>query len=592
MDRFSLDDLRGRRVYWLLDVHAFGQIIRLSTSDLLVAESATGAEWRYTGTLPGADFSSAVALLQDNLDAGGLQVEAVLPVDVPSLLAKGHQLEGARAELSRWVDGTDYSDRRVMLEGRVQESETGADGEAVAFSVAEHVWEASTLIPGALQIVDGINWPDSITSLFGEELGLSYPIVFGYPGITGAVDRGWITGSQGVWVDHRRTGGSGGNYDDLKLVIAGHRVTADRVMLSTDGDIPGHRFVVHHMTDGRGQTVAYVDAEAVIGSAYVTPGGDSDSVNSYGLGASFLGSTFQPENATISTAIFSPVFCGWYLPAAATAETTGGMRGSRGQLVRGAGDVLESLFSFVDRPVDRGRFAAAAGQLNRFKIDAVIDARVRPWDWFSANLRPILPVSMVTGPAGVYPIVWAFDATAADAVAHLDATNDPTITRASRLQVDTSGIVNDFSMSYALSLRTGEFYRQIRLSAGPFSSSDPLSRVSLHCQLSQSRYRYADGRPRVISQELESSVIYDDSTAAAILGWRARAYALGQVFVSYVVPYSGWGWLDRGQVVTITDPEVHVSARVALVVDIQIDSSETMGIKLLLLEDPPRDARG
>ena len=154
MDRFSLSDLRGRRAYWLLDVHAFGQILRLSTVDLLVSEASSGAEWRYTGNLPGAAFTSAVAMLQDNLDAGGLQVECVLPVDVPALLAKGHQLEGARAELSRWVEGTDYSDRRVLLVGRVQESETGADGEPCAFSVAEHVWEQTTLIPSAAQIVD------------------------------------------------------------------------------------------------------------------------------------------------------------------------------------------------------------------------------------------------------------------------------------------------------------------------------------------------------------------------------------------------------------------------------------------------------
>lgn len=591
MDRFSLSDLRGRRAYWLLDVHAFGQILRLSTVDLLVSEASSGAEWRYTGNLPGAAFTSAVAMLQDNLDAGGLQVECVLPVDVPALLAKGHQLEGARAELSRWVEGTDYSDRRVLLVGRVQESETGADGEPCAFSVAEHVWEQTTLIPSAAQIVDGINWPDSITSLFGEELGIHYPIVFGYPGITGAVSRGWVTGSQGVWVDHRRTlsASPGNNLEDLKLVLAGHRVAADRVMLSTDKDIPGERFVVHHTTDGRGQTVAYVDAQAAIGSSWRVT--DTDSVYAYGLGSVSLGTSFQPEPATNPDAVLSPVFCGWYLPAAATAETTGGMIGRGGQLVRGAGDVLEALFSFVDRPVDRGRFAAAAPLINKYKIDASIDARVRPWDWYTANLQPILPVSMVSGPAGVYPVVWRFDAVGADAVAALDTTDDPSITRASRLQIDTSTIRNDFSLQYALSVRTGQHYRQIRLGAGPFDSADPLTRVSLHCQLSQLRYRYADGRPRVVSEELQSAVLYDDATAAAVLGWRARAYALGQTFVDYVVNASEWGWIERGHVVTITDPEVHLSARVALVVEVQIDSSATMGIRLLLLEDPPRDAR-
>ena len=582
-DRFTLTALRGNRAWWLLEVEAFGQVLRLATADLFVEESATSQTHHYVGTLPGAAFADAVEVLQDNIDAGGLTIECVLPVDVPALKAAGHRLEGARATLSRWIEGTDYSERRKALVGRVRGSETGAHHEPVSFTVAEPIWEQSTLIPPATHVVDGTNWPDSITSLVGEELGLVYPIVFGTPGVTNT-SRGWVTGSQGVWVDHRRTGGT----DDLKLVLAGHRVMATRVMLSTDDDVTGERFVVHHTTDGRGQTVAYVDAEASIGVGYSTT--DGDSVVAYGLGHGSIDNSYQPQDATVAVE-FKPVFVSWYCPIGAAPEISGGMRGRSGALVRSAGDVLEALFGFLDRPIDWGRFAAAKPLLSRFKIDAMIDARVRPWDWFTANLRPILPVSMVAGPHGLYPIVWRFDATASDAVAHIDTSTDYAIERASRLQTDTSNVRNDFSLKYGLSIRTGQYHRTVYLGAGPYDSATPAHHVSLHCLQSQRRFRTADGKPRVVADELESACIYDDATAAAILSWRARAYALGQTTVDYVLPESEWGWLERGMAITLTDADLHLAKQVCMVVETQIDDSDTMGIRLLILEDPARDGR-
>ena len=594
VDRFTLSDLRGRRAWWLLEVEAFGQTIRLATADLVIEESATSESHHFTGALPGTAFTDAVAFLQDRGEAGSLTVECVLPVDVPALLSAGHSLEGARATLARWVEGTDYSTRRLALVGRVQDVETGAAEEPVAFTVAEHVWEASTLIPSSSQQVDGTTWPDSITSLVGEEMGLAYPIVFGQPGVTSAVNRGWVTGSQGVWADHRKGVVSPSNfYKQLKLIIAGHRVTADRVMLSTDEKVSGERFVVKHTTDGLGQTVAYVDAYANEAStAWVVV--DPDGVSAFGLGhGTQVDDSFQPSNASLAATVeFKPVFVGWYAPAAASPHVSGGMVGRSGQLVREAGDVLEELFAHLDRPLDRGRFAAAKPLLSAFKIDAFIDARVRPWDWFQANLRPLLPVSIVTGPSGLYPIVWRHDATATDAIAHLDVSIDPNIERASRLIRTSDNIRNDFSLKYAYSVRTDQYFKTIRLGAGPYDNADPDTLVSLHCQLSQSRYRYADGSGRKVSEELESVCIYDDATAAAVLSWRAKAYALGQVHVDYVVPENEWGWLERGVVVTLTDEDLHLTQRVAIVAEVQVDDSDTMGLRLLLLENPVRDGGG
>jgi hypothetical protein len=56
---------------------------------------------------------------------------------------------------------------------------------------------------------------------------------------------------------------------------------------------------------------------------------------------------------------------------------------------------------------------------------------------------------------------------------------------------------------------------------------------------------------------------------------------------TYTVPRS-YG-LELGQVVVLTDPDLSLSRRVALVESIEIDSTGLDGVRLLLIADPLRD---
>jgi hypothetical protein len=230
--------------------------------------------------------------------------------------------------------------------------------------------------------------------------------------------------------------------------------------------------------------------------------------------------------------------------------------------------------------------------LNRFKIDAVIEAGVKPWDWIRANLLPILPVSVLKGPDGVYFVVWRHDATAADAIGHIDADGDAAIEVSETIKYDTSKIRNSFSLKYALSLRTGNYYGSATLGA-KYNPDTPGAGVSYHCEASQRRYRDTDGTPNsgVYIEESESAVIYDDDTANAVLAWRALAHAFAKRTIELLVPEADWAWLERGNVVLVSVSWLYLTRQVALVEEIESGDDGLIGLRLLLIEDPPRDSR-
>ena len=185
--------------------------------------------------------------------------------------------------------------------------------------------------------------------------------------------------------------------------------------------------------------------------------------------------------------------------------------------------------------------------------------------------------------------VWRYDATEADAVAHLDADMDPSIERASQVSYDRD-IRNDIQIDYALAVMSGSYLGRLRYTSNAMADEDDAVR-SYPCELSQRRYLQPDGRPMVSRHVVESAVIYDDGTAHAVCQWMASAYALARRRVEYLAPESEWGWLERGSVITISHDEIHLDAQVAIVEGIRLDGSPLMRLRLLLIESPARDSR-
>jgi hypothetical protein len=535
-------------------------------------------------------------VLEDSTDGGTtISLDALLPVDVPARVAQGYPLSASRATLSRWIEGTAREDARVVLAGVVRDPQFGAAHEAVSLTIEASPWVDSVLVPPAGLLVTGANWDGAmILSLATDERGLQYPVVVGVPGRVSSLVAGdqWITGSQGVWVDHRNINALG-HQAELTLVLAGHHVAAESVMANTSTFPEGLRFQVVNGHDLSGNPIAYLSwwrTRGVVDDPFnydaagtYTWDYDATSATPSSLGHASVDPSFQPNDGESS-----PVFVGWY-------DNDDPYRGGlvvNGESIRGAGDVLEWLLGLTSRPIDRGQFAAAAPILNRYKLDFTIDARVKPWDFVAANLLPVLPVSVVDGPLGISIIAWDFAATAADAVLVLDADADPSLARSGKLREDRRNLANDITVRYALSIRTGAYQGSIRLAASREIGGGDGEVIAVYpsafCRQSQTQFRGPDGRPLVAELEIETAVIYEDATALLLASTQARVRALPQHRVKYSGPESRYGHAKRGQVAVLTDGEIAFVGRVAHVLDVVTDAA-TVTIELLLLQDPVRD---
>ena len=573
VSRWNRAGLTGKTVHWLLDLSYAGRLVRLALEDLTVPSTEHG-DLQYVGCLDAFNVPLTLDLFSGSASLLSVRVSGVLPVNVPRLVALGHDLGAARGELSQWIEGTDYETRRIVLRGKVRDPEYGAEDEPVNFALEDSLSDDQGFVPEIAAAATIATWGTAYYfTLADAERGLSYPVVFGYPG---KCSLGNVAGSQGVWIWH-------GTVPDHRLVLAGHRVTAGFVYARADETTSLLRYQVKNKPDLLGRTVAMIDfrvTEPPAPDAY----SQSDAVGMYyALGSPSIPASMQPADD-----VQSDVFVLWSDPINADG---GGMAGADGQTVRGAGDVLEAVLNFSTMTLDRTRIGAAKSLLNRFKIDAVIEAGVKPWDWISGNLLPILPVSVVKGPDGVYFVVWRHDATEAEAVAHVDADANPAIEVAESVRYDTSKIVNSLSLKYALSMRSGSYTQTATLGAD-YDADAPGAGVSYHCALSQRRYRDADAPGSgVFVEEIESPVIYDEDTAYAVLAWRALAHAFAKRTIEILVPENEYAWLERGNVVTISVSWLYLARQVALVEEIEQGDDGLIGLRLLLIEDPTRDSR-
>ena len=223
--------LPGQRVHWLLEIKWGGLVIRLA-DDQVDVESETGTVYQYAPGLDAIEVSEAIELFNDSAGQLSVPLEFVAPpgASITERISLGDDFSAATGELSRWVSGTSYEARRVVLVGRLTDPEYGADGEPIATSLDEVLIYDSSLIPSTAQAVTEATW--GAEDLEEPSLNAPYPIVIGKPGrVASAVNAaGWITGSPGIWVEHGVVD-EGTFYYDMCLLIAGHHVKGRRVYL-------------------------------------------------------------------------------------------------------------------------------------------------------------------------------------------------------------------------------------------------------------------------------------------------------------------------------------------------------------------------
>ena len=440
MKRFDRTRLQGKRVYWILDLTYAGTIYRLSTVDLDVASD--DGDLHYVGGISEVTLTSSLELLGESGEPMSVPLEILMPVDVAALSAAGHDLALASGELSRLVEGDAWESRLVMLAGRVSEPEYGTKDLPIRFSLEDLLFEDATLFPSSTAVVSSLTTDTNYLS--DADLEVPYPFVFGHPGQVRTGER--VTGSIAPWqmkaTYHHRA------------VLAGHRVQCNFVRCNNDGTTSSQVFQVNHTTDKQGREIAVL-LEATNVAAGVTP--VTGTAYFPGLDGTGVPASFQPA---VDEDV--PLFVVWEDP---DDLGLGGLIGESGQLVRGAGDVIETLLRQSSRRIDFGRIRAVKERLNGFKLDFPIGARTSPWDFVRDNLLPLLPVTVTVGPLGLYLSVFDYAATAADAVVSIDEDTNPGVEVGDYIRTDTTHVANQFSLSYAYSHRVSDYTEKLVMGA-------------------------------------------------------------------------------------------------------------------------------
>mgnify|MGYP003335913328 CR=1 FL=1 len=452
--------------------------------------------------LPGlgveGDTGEALAWLSDS------PVERSIRVQV--LAAGGLELDG-RAELSRVPEGGTWRDRQVIAAGRLDELQ--ADETSWSASIVEDPYDDRGLLleegaavgpltwprTDAQRAADG--WPAYSTSPATRSTrieGAPYPVVIGCPAgdvtITpgGLLWTGSLPGSPGLYVELTS---STTQIDDHVILLSCPPVTATHVEWAVvgSGSTGSHREPVVLGHDGQGRAVSLL-----------SPGGS--------------GSIPADDDAEIWIA--------W------TAADGGGIADPYGPgMLRRADHVIRWALERSTLRIDRRQMARLSA-LSAIQIDTAITAQVVPWAWLRSEVLPLLPVSVCSGPDGLYLYPWHIASRAA-AVGRLEVELDcERLTPYTRARLDP---VTRLSVLYALDARAGR--PAMRWTVAGRRRPTDIGDGAVGLDYWAARAYTVHGER---AEEITAAVVTDTASAQQIATWRVRAACTPSWSVQVQVP--------------------------------------------------------
>jgi hypothetical protein len=501
----------------LVTLNHAGSAWKLSSRPVSV-QDADGLDHLYRGGLSPMDLY-AEGELSGVSEPQSQTFEAVIDTDIARLVSEFHLTDEATAEVSQIEAGQTLEERRIWLSGSVSIESDGFEGKPLRLKVsADDPATEPTVYPRPDARMDEDTWGLVGTQRRQAEDKAPYPRIFGQAGtitIQGAtasvtacpvlpVTISTLTNQFLVyspWGDIRTTGGGWWTYPASTALLA-------YGLISEGWVYPGE---VGHAQ--RGQVQGFYRASGVKAWTLVT----CDLVYARdGLGriVTMVDGLVQAsagvplDNYEYAVAISSPCSGG------ANSTFSGGLSGA-GQIVRW---VLER--SAVT--VDWRRTSSALATLDRYELAGYWDQPCDPWSWLCDNVFPLLPCSWVSGPQGVYPVLWRLDATAYDADAVLTDGLDCTIDGPIKYEGEPlSAHILDFGGSIF-----GNGYRRRATWHGKRDRATARGSMSLHLTRAQLRYGKQRGGEYLQQEQIaESDMVYADRTADRSLAWQARAYS-------------------------------------------------------------------
>lgn len=464
-----------------------------------------------------------------------------------------HRLTGARCEVALLGDGDTWNNRYVLVVGRAAEVSIEPFGlqrlhQLVSFVVrAPSRQQDRGLYPPATSVVSPLTWADPPD----ESSGLAYPVVYGQP-------YGYLRSE--TWGD---------NSTIPVLVGATPAVVVDYEDITVgDAEIPhASRILINHepspaATLAGGVTLLYRTTTSVTGwfFALVFPEHTRDI-----LGRTVT--TVDLSAATDAVRQSMSYLVSWGAPATAMGASAG---------TRALPDIVAWWLRRSTVPIDWPRTLSSLEALRGYDLDGYVDAPVSPLDWLDSRLGAY-PVELMDGSRGVYPRVIRWNATKADAVAHLrvvdwaeDLTDEDCI-RVGPLDSDGEGDVSEVRVRWGRDLINGEYRRETVVGVAPGLAAGTARTSSPHT-----------------SSEAAGSIIvelpdcYSEGTAGTVAQYQAWRNGRPACRVTLAVPVA-LAHLDDSSVVLYSDATLGIENALAQIERVESAVSERFSATLRLL---------
>lgn len=413
---------------------------------ITLTDRETGQTLRYVPGLQVADGALLLSMsfLSDDSSARRLPFDVVAP---------GVLTIGGRGELARLLeDDDDHADRQVVASGVL--TDIVVDVHRWSAVIEEDTSDDRGLLLDEQAAVDPSTFPrtDAQRTADGDPvfisptpgfdprvIGAAYPVCIGYPGTlqdtyapVGGIYQTSTIGGPGLVVEMANTPAPA-NQTDTRVLVSDGWVDATHVQHTTDDPVAGikktTRRPVLRIHDARGRRV------------------------------SAIGMALLPE-------VDAEHWIAW--------ETADG--GGIDDPYTTA-SVLRRMDSVIRWALDRSTLRVDYSMLHHLsafrglQVDTVLTAQTRPWDWLTSQVLPLLPVSVVHGPRGLYLWPWL------PALSNLDCSRELEVGRnCDRLdawQVVPLPGVSRVTVAYCLDARSGALANRWTLAGRRLPTDDP-----------------------------------------------------------------------------------------------------------------------
>ena len=574
----------GQSLEILLTLTIRGRKYRYATSTQTISNAEDPqipAALLFVGALAPTEYEDAIAIGGELSPDRSVSVTILFGDDDGDgwrdLVAADHDLGDALGELAIIRIGDDWKARRILLSGRVVSPTYGSPRDPVALTITEEPSEDRGLIPGSLEVVAEDTWPVTLpTDNIPTDAAYNqlYPRVYGAPGVVFSTDP----------------------FTDLPavpaLVVGLDSVNAAGIPTNADSDNqalidPATVLLMGHPGGAAGGTITlYNMAEDLDLGLPKKVTGWNPAQTQDKRGRAVVAVTVN-HNASSGAGLRidgdHPVY--W---SCESLEDGGVYAERRSTSMRNAAEIIGDLLAHSTIRYDAERIKSLRSQLGAFNLDFFVNEQRSPYSIIQDDILPILPVSPVVGPRGLYFVVWNFTAEAADALDEIDTSRRGGYRNSPVAVSDVSSVFNTLTLDYALRADSGEYARSLTV-APEHRSGDGSTIIHPAAWASATRYTRPGDRltPRS-GDSLASDVVYDLGTALAVLDWQLRANCAVFETVEFVLPqrYAG---LDPGAILIVSDSEIGWVDRVCILVSI----SRGIGDVLVVVRSLPywvRDA--